>query len=283
MTDPDARGWRTSLRRHDVVVFMLVALILTWVVWVPRAIGTQVGVVGLLWTWTPAVAALACAAVLYGRAGVRDLGRRLLLWRVSWWWYPVVLLGPLVFALMIAGIAVLLGQPWHAARPRALTLSIPALALTLLVLVLTDGLGEELGWRGYLLPRLLLRYRAVAASLILGLYWWLWHLPLVWTKDSVLEGQPLWLLLADLLAKSLIFTYVFLGTQGSVLIAILLHASTNLFTVSPPTGPGGDLGVPLVALFLKVVLAAALFVHLPRSFDDGRAVGNLPVSAERGH
>ena len=76
-----------------------------------------------------------------------------------------------------------------------------------------------------------------------------------------MEGQPLWLLLADLLAKSLIFTYVFLGTQGSVLIAILLHASTNLFAVSPAPGPEGDLAVPLVALVLKVVLAAALFVH----------------------
>ena len=283
MTDSDTRRWRSSLRRHDVVVFMLVALILTWVVWVPRAMGAPVGVVAQLWTWIPAIAALACAAVLYGRAGVRDLGRRLVLWRVSWWWYPVVLLGPLMFAIMVAGIAVALGEPWDVARPSALTMSIPALALTLLVLALTDGLGEELGWRGYLLPRLLNRYRAVAASLILGLYWWLWHLPLVWTKGSPLEGQPLWLLLADLLAKSLIFTYVFLGTQGSVLIAILLHASTNLFAVSPTTGPDGDLTVPLVALVLKAVLAAALFVHLPRSFDNRRAVGDLPVSAERGH
>ena len=283
MTDFDTRRWRGSLRRHDVVVFMLVALILTWVVWVPRAMGLQVGVVGQLWTWIPAIAALACAAVLYGRAGVRDLGRRLVLWRVSWWWYPAVLLGPLVFALIVAGIAVLFGEPWEAARPPALTLSIPALVLTLLVLVLTDGLGEELGWRGYLLPRLLIRQRAVAASLILGVYWWLWHLPLVWTAGSALEGQPQWLLLADLLAKSLIFTYVFLGTQGSVLIAILLHASTNLFAVSPTAGPDGDLGVPVVALILKVALAAAFFVHLPRSFDDGRAVGELLVSAaERG-
>ena len=111
---------------------------------------------------------LGCAAVLYGRAGVRDLGRRLVLWRVRWWWYPVVLLGPLVFALMVAGIAVMLGEPWDAAR-RLIDLSIPALGLTLLILALTDGLGEELGWRGYLLPRLLIRHRAFVASLILGL------------------------------------------------------------------------------------------------------------------
>ncbi len=279
MTNPDARGWRSSLRRHDVVVFMLVALILTWLVWVPRAMGTQVGVLGQLWTWMPAVAALVCAAVLYGRLGVSDLGRRLLLWRVNWWWYPVVLLGPLVFALMVAGIAVLLGEPWGAARPPAMTLSIPVLALTFLILVLTDGFGEELGWRGYLLPRLLSRYRAIPASLILGLYWWLWHLPLVWTAGAAIEGQPLWLLLADLIAKSLIFTYVFLGTQGSVLIAILLHAATNLFAFSPSIGPDGDLTVPLVALAMKVVLAAALYARLPQSFTAARGSGSVAFRA----
>jgi membrane protease YdiL (CAAX protease family) len=101
---------------------------------------------------------------MYGRTGVRDLGRRLLLWRVRWWWYPVVLLGPLLFALAVAGVAVLLGEPWRAVRPSALTLSLPALVLTLLVLALTDGLGEELAWRGYLLPRLLIRHRAVSRS-----------------------------------------------------------------------------------------------------------------------
>jgi membrane protease YdiL (CAAX protease family) len=198
----------------------------------------------------------------------------LLLWRVSWWWYPVVLLRPLVFAMTVAGIAVLIGEPWNAAHPPAITLSIPALALTFLILALTDGLGEQLGWRGYLLPRLLIRHRAISASLILGLYWWVWHLPLVWTAGAAMEGQPLWLLLADLMAKSLIFTYVFLGTQGSVLIAIILHASTNLFAVSPPIGPNGDLTVALLALGLKWVFVAALFARLPQSFSDGRASGS---------
>jgi uncharacterized protein len=266
----DASAWRNTLRRYDPLVFFLVTLALTWVVWIPRAMGFPVGVVGRLWTWIPAIAALVCAALLYGRAGVRDLGRRLVRWRVRWWWYPVVLVGPLVFSLIAAGIAMLLGQPWPAVRPVALTLSVPTFALTFLTLMITDGLGEELGWRGYLLPRLLSRYRAIPASLILGLGWWLWHLPLVWTAGAAIEDQPLWLLLADLLAKSLIFTYVFLGTQGSVLFAIMLHASTNLFVVSPAVGPDGAMTLALVALVLKVVLAAALFVHLPRSLSEAQ-------------
>lgn len=184
MSGLDARPWRSRLRRHDVLVLMVATLTVTWMVWVPRAMGTQVGVVGQLWTWIPALVALGCAAVLYGRAGVRDLGCRLLLWRVRWWWYPIVLVGPLLFAVTASWIAVLLGESWSAVLPSVLTLSIPVLALTFLALVITDALGEELAWRGYLLPRLLIRHRAVSASLILGLYWWLWHLPLVWTAGS---------------------------------------------------------------------------------------------------
>lgn len=272
-TTSDRSTWRDKLRRRDALVFYLLTLALTWVVWVPRAMGVSVGLVGQLWTWIPAGAALACAALFYGRAGVADLGRRLVLWRVQWWWYLAILVGPLVFSLIAAGLAMLLGEPWTAVRPLALTLSIPALVMTFVLLVFTDGLGEELGWRGFLLPRLLSSYRAVPASLILGFGWWLWHLPLLWTAGAAMEAQPLWLLLADLMAKSLIFTYVFLGTQGSILMAILLHASTNLFTVSPPVAADGDLTLPLVALLLKIALAATLFIRLPRSFSKapGRA------------
>ena len=157
------------------------------------------------------------------------------------------------------------GRPWTAVRPSFLALSVSAFVLTWLILVVTDGLGEEVAWRGYLLPRLLEGRGPVVASLILGVIWWLWHLPLVWTSGAVLEGQPLWLLLLDLLAKSLIFTAVFLRTRGSLLIAILLHATTNLFVVSPAAGPDGDLTVALIALILKGLLAAALSLTILRT------------------
>ncbi|HEY6812552.1 MAG TPA: hypothetical protein VI074_07675, partial [Propionibacteriaceae bacterium] len=72
------------LRRHDPLAFFLRTLPLTWVVWIPRAMGMQVGVVGQLWTWIPAVVALACAALLHGRAGVRPAtGQQALQWKAS--------------------------------------------------------------------------------------------------------------------------------------------------------------------------------------------------------
>ncbi len=241
------------------MIFTLLTFGLTWAVWVPRAAGVDVGVVGQLWTWAPAVAAVLCAALTAGREGVADLGRRLVRWRVGWHWYLIVLLGPAVFALAVAGVQMLLGARWADVAPTALTLSLPTLLLTLVLLTVTDGLGEEVAWRGYALPRLLDRFNPVPASLILGALWATWHLPLIWTDGAAIEGLPVWLLYGDVGAKSLIFTWVFLRTRGSVLIAALLHASTNLFAVSPAILAPGDLAVATGAMAAKWLLALALF------------------------
>lgn len=82
------------------------------------------------------------------------------------------------------------------------------LPLLLLILIATDGLGEELAWRGFALPRLLGRHSAIAASLILGIFWALWHLPLLWTSGIEEQQLPWWLLLLDVPAKSVLFTWV---------------------------------------------------------------------------
>src|SRR5215208_6359301 len=92
------------LRRHPLVTFFLLVFIITWVVWVPRASGAPLGVVGQAWTWAPAIAALLAAALTGGRGALRELGSRLVRWRVGWQWYLVVILGPAAFSLAVAGV-----------------------------------------------------------------------------------------------------------------------------------------------------------------------------------
>ena len=261
----------SQVRRHPVIVFFVIAYAVTWAVWIPRALGVQVGVVGQLWTWIPALAAFAAAALTRGRAAVSDLGRRLLRWRVAWPWYLVVLAGPAAFSLAVSGVYVLLGGSWSTARPPVLTTSLPMAALFLVILTLTDGLGEEPGWRGFALPRLLARSTPLAASLILGVVWAGWHLPLVWTEGSALFGTPAWLLFLDLPAKAVLFTWVFLRTRGSALLAAMLHGASNLFPGSPTLALIGDLTWALLAIALKwilvVVLVALAGPQLTRSPD----------------
>ena len=127
---------------------------------------------------------------------------------------------------------------------------------------MTDGLGEELAWRGFALPRLLQRWPEVTASLILGLAWAAWHLPLLWTEGAPLYGYPVWLLLLDICAKSILFTWVFVRTRESVLIAVLLHASSNLFLVSPAITDG--LAVPILFMIAKWLLVLIIGLALRR-------------------
>jgi membrane protease YdiL (CAAX protease family) len=246
------------VRRRPLVVFFLLAFALTWAVWIPRAMGVDFGIIGRLWTWMAAAAAVLAAALTGGRTAVRQLFRRLLRWRVGWQWYVVVILGPAAFSAAIAAVYVLLGGSWSAAAPDAFTTSLPMLGLFLLALTFTDGLGEEPAWRGFALPRLLSRFNALIASLVLGVLWGAWHLPLIWTAGSALQSQPVWLLLLDISAKSVLFTWVFLRTRGSALVAVLLHGTTNLFEVSPVVGSTGELAYPMLAAAGKWVLVAIL-------------------------
>jgi uncharacterized protein len=265
------------MKRHPLVTFFLLVFILTWVVWVPRASGAPLGVLGQAWTWIPAIAALLAAALTGGRGALRELGSRLVRWRVGWQWYVVVILGPAVFSLAVAGIYALFGGSWaEAAPPAILAGPLLLLPLFLAILTLTDGLGEELAWRGFALPRLLTRYNALVASVVLGVIWALWHLPLLWTEGNGMFHLPVWLLLLDLTAKSILFTWVFLHTRGSVLIAMLFHGATNLFLVSPEVVSTGDFQVAVLAMVGKWVLVGIVLVVAGPSLMRGSHPEALP-------
>jgi membrane protease YdiL (CAAX protease family) len=270
------------VRGHPLVVLFLLVFALTWVVWVPRAAGVPTGTVGRAWTWAPAIAALMAAALTGGRPALRQLVGRLLRWRVPWQWYGVVILGPAMFSLITAAIYALLGGSWSAAVPRSFDAPLLLLPLLLLILSGTDGLGEELAWRGFALPRLLARYGAVRASLVLGLFWAVWHLPLLWTPGINAQQLPLWLLLLDVTAKSVIFTWVFLHTRGSVLLAVLFHGSTNLFTVSPAESITGDLLFPVLATTAKWLIVIALLAVAGSRLARHPDPEALPQAAEAG-
>jgi uncharacterized protein len=250
------------IRRHPLVTLFVLAYGLTWVIQIPRAAGLLEGDVWLAVTWAPAIAALLAAALTGGRSAVRELGERLVRWHVGWQWYVVVILGPAAFSLSVAGLYALLpGGSWAAALPSALSEEpLVLLPVFFVLLALTDGLGEEPAWRGFALPRLLARHNTLVASLILGVFWALWHLPLLWIEESTRYQEPVWPILVDDTAKSVLFTWVFLHTRGSLLMAILFHAATNLFRVSPAATSPGDYTLPLLAAGAKWLLVVVLIV-----------------------
>jgi membrane protease YdiL (CAAX protease family) len=132
--------------------------------------------------YSASLAGIILTAIVSGKAGLRQMFRRLLFWRagIGWWAFALIAfallyLGGLVLAALYSGstLSVNLAQPLYMFFP-----------LFIMKFFLDSGLGEELGWRGFLLPRLQARYSALVSSIIVGIVWGLWHLPLF-----MLEGM----------------------------------------------------------------------------------------------
>jgi membrane protease YdiL (CAAX protease family) len=110
------------------------------------------------------------------------------------------------------------------------------------------------------LPRVLESHRPLAASLVIGISWALWHLPLLWTPGIQVFQLPWWLLIFDVPARSVFFTWVFRRADGSVLLAALFHGATNLFVVSPSVTTARDLTLPVLATAAKWILIGAVLL-----------------------
>jgi len=217
--------------------FVSVALGFTWVYWLlmylsrKRSLpfsmdGSIPGTIlaGILRDFGPAVAAVSVFAFYQGLGGLKQLWLTVARWRVSYWLYLLALLGPLGGACLVALIGVLTGSMSRNPKPISPVHFIP---LFFFMAVVDGPLGEEVGWRGLLLPQLLRRIGPLAASIVVGSIWWIWHVPL-YLADGKISKTSEWIeFLIDTLALSVIFTWFFLRSGSSTLLTIVLHATAN--------------------------------------------------------
>jgi membrane protease YdiL (CAAX protease family) len=220
------------------------------------------------------LASLLATALQTGKAGVIALLKRFLIWRVGIVWYLVAILSFGTLDLIALGLDRLLGgAEIDFGATYASQIFGPEMALWavfvpfFLVDLLTNG--EEIGWRGYALPRLLERYSALIASLVIGAIWAVWHLPKFLTAGSA-HDYPFIFFIVDVLAKAVIFTWLAVHTRHSLLLASLMHAAINTSAVFLPLMPHltGELRPLLLSISLKGLFAIALVVYFgPRSLS----------------
>lgn len=243
------------VRRNSLIVGLVLMFALTWPFY--SALGLFVGY-GL------AVAALIVSGLTLGRVGVRALLRRFLIWRVGVQWYLVTLFGPAILGLAAIGANfVLSGTAPDFANVHARQLFGTSASLWLFIVpfflvdVLTNG--EEMGWRGFVLPRLQARFGALVASLILGTVWGLWHLPKFWATG---DAEPFGLVLLHNIAMAVLFTWVYNSTNGSLLIVTLFHATVNTTSVFLPFEPTvtGDGTLGMIRIGIELVAALGIVV-----------------------
>jgi membrane protease YdiL (CAAX protease family) len=229
-------------------------------------------VMSVLHTFGPALAAIIMTSTIGGRTGLHSSWRRIRQVRAGWRWYLFILAG--IPALILLGIIL---QPGALASFQGLTpvvlVSYPVAFVA--VWFLGGPLGEEIGWRGFALPRLQPRFGPLRGTLLLGVLWCFWHLPEFWmpSQGGGLGTGPAGFALTNLamflpvvLALAIIFTWVFNHTRGSVFIAITAHASVDtpelvLLPLFPAVGYTGL----LLALLIGFGVPALLIVILTRS------------------
>ncbi|MBN1665916.1 MAG: CPBP family intramembrane metalloprotease [Anaerolineales bacterium] len=251
------------MQKRKPILYILVSYGITWACWIPAIIiaernGFQLpnptsvdplfgtGVDSPLQTFAswlfnfavygPLIAALLVTYLELGKQGILDLFGRVAKWRVHLKWYGVIISIAVVIALLPKLIGMLFGLTTGGLLVVG---SLPAILVLFIRQVLTSGLGEEPGWRGYLQPDLQTRYASDKSIWILGIIWAVWHYPitiyytLAGISETPLSGIVITILMAllgqtiSLVGISYIYAWVYNNTK-SVFIAILFHALSNL-------------------------------------------------------
>ena len=226
-----------------LVGFFLLTFALTWTAWLgPAALGAAGksgffalgGPVFLLGVFAPAFVALALTAYSEGRPGVARLLARIGRWRAGAHLYLFAISYMAATKLFAALIHRMAMGAWPSFGETPLLLMLGAILVSTWVQA-----GEEVGWRGYALPRLATHLGLRGASVLLGVIWALWHLPLFFLHGSGSDGQSFPIYLLHATALSVAMSWLYWKTRGSLLLVMLMHASVNNTTgIVPAAVPG---------------------------------------------
>jgi membrane protease YdiL (CAAX protease family) len=270
---------KSIMKQYPVGSFFVLAYAMSWVLWVPLLFVIKfvlpadqdpgwLMLLMLVGTYSPTVAAVMMTRILEGKPGVKKLWAKFLVWRVGFrWWLATILLVPIV-TLAAMGIYALQGGTLGSFDPSQwyMVLLGPIFALPFF-------LGEELGWRGYALPRLQKKYSALWSSVIVGVLWTFWHTPAFWASEGTsISGQPVtlfavgWYLIFTI-GLSILHTFIYNNTKGSVLLAVLFHGvytGSSIFPLFPDiyistTALNQILKLAVIPIWIMAVLLIARF------------------------
>jgi uncharacterized protein len=255
--------------RLQLVVFFSLSFLISWSVWIPLALaGTTTNLanplsepIGFLAGFGPILSAIIAAGLSGGRSALTDLFRPLIRWRVGFKRYvtacglvPLVYLGATAI-LVLAGTSGVSLLPWW-----RIVLAFGFVAAVIPV--------EEVGWRGFALPRLQARYSALVSSLIVGVIWGCWHIPLLFMKQywitRLMPGSVALSLAAFVLGTvllSIMMTWVYNSTRGSLLLICLMHASNNSFLRSVEMPDASRALWFVIVLSVDLLLVGALILR----------------------
>ena len=259
-------------RRHPILSYFLVAYAITWSMVVPIALGSQHVVdfqlpraIHYLAVMGPAISALVVTWLIGGKPGLREIGRRVVRWRVGRKWLLISIGSPIALFAVAAAITRIVDGSWVNLWDLGKVNFLPALGPGALVLwFISNGLGEEIGWRGFALPRLQEHHGALTSTLILALLWAGWHTPFFFYlptyREMGIAGAPGFFF--SLVAGAILLTWLYNGSGGSILMVAIWHGMFNFFSASSATS------ATLATVFsIEVMIVAVVLVILDRPLN----------------
>jgi membrane protease YdiL (CAAX protease family) len=253
------------VKRYPLITFFVLTYAIGW---------------GLIPFWTfaafsPLVAALIVIPLTQGVAGLKELGWRMIRWRVRWYWYVVAIAIPLAVVALTAGLNVALGA---SAPSLAGVGSLTTILLMFAIRLVNPGdgpLGEEPGWRGFALPGLQSTLSPLVSTVILGVLVTGWHVPILFLEEGALQPSIIVGYLLGSFAVTFFYTWLFNHTGGSVLMTLVSHAAQGTIQIGALWPAGADFAQ---ANLLFGVVASAVAIGLV-VFDRKAWRGPAPAPA----
>lgn len=252
---------KALLKRHEIIVFFILVFVLSWFPW-------YAGIAPETVTFMPSLIGLAMAFVVGGKQGGQNLLHSAGRWRVHPRYWLIAWFGPLAIYVIGLGIYLIMGGENPSFTVFRQELYLLPIWLVVVFLPINGAVGEELGWRGYALPRLQQRSGPLIASLVIGAIWGIWHLPSFFNPTSVQSSLGLVFLIpfvVGTISNSVIMTWLYNRAKASALVAgIIWHAATDFWApmfladFSIAAGSGGT--VSANQILYAIVLALLAFV-----------------------
>lgn len=244
-------------KQRTLIPFFIITFAFTWILWIPTALSSLGFSLPsyiqdfLLSPFNPAAFGPMVAAFIltYKYGGGEDL--KILIKKGVDIHFNKIWLIPLFFFFPLLTVSALLLAVFSGeSLPNILLIDDPLFIVGAFFYIFFLGgpLQEEFGWRGYALPGLQMKYNALVSSLILGIIWGAWHLPLFFIKGSIQSQTPIWGFMILIICGTVFFTWIYNHTQGSILAAMIFHTMNNLSFLMFPT-----LEVPLGGLYLLII------------------------------
>lgn len=223
-----------NLKKHEIVIYLIVTFLFTWIFWSISFVSSKQIVNGffrILGAFMPSVMSMIFTNYFYGRKGIKELLKKLTIWKVNPTFYVFALFYTVasiyipVFICTITGVNYKIhinDQLYGFYRSNPLII----LAYFLAVVFFGGPFGEEIGWRGFVLPKLKKKFNSLISSIILGVIWACWHLPLFFVHA---EGYNISFItyIIETIWLTIIITWLYNNTEGSLLIIILFHGVDN--------------------------------------------------------